>query len=32
VSVEEDTTYPDVAYATISRREPTAYRDGWLPE
>jgi uncharacterized cupin superfamily protein len=32
VSVEEDTTYPDVAYATISRREPTTYRDGWLPE
>jgi uncharacterized cupin superfamily protein len=32
VSVEEDTTDPDVAYAPIPRREPTAYRDGWLPE
>jgi hypothetical protein len=32
VSVEEDTTDPDAAYALIPRREPTAYRDGWLPE
>jgi uncharacterized cupin superfamily protein len=32
VSVEEDTTDPDVAYAPIPRREPTAYRDGWLPD
>jgi uncharacterized cupin superfamily protein len=32
LSVEEDTTDPDVAYAPIPRREPTAYRDGWLPE
>jgi uncharacterized cupin superfamily protein len=31
VSVEEDTTDPDVAYAPIPGREPTAYRDGWLP-
>jgi uncharacterized cupin superfamily protein len=31
-SVEEDTTDGDVAYATVRRREPTAYRDGWLPE
>jgi uncharacterized cupin superfamily protein len=31
-SVEEDTMDGDVAYATLPRREPTAYRDGWLPE
>jgi uncharacterized cupin superfamily protein len=32
VSVEEDTTDGDVAYASIPPREPTGYRDGWLPE
>jgi uncharacterized cupin superfamily protein len=32
VSVEEDTTNPDVAYAPLPSREPTAYHDGWLPE
>jgi uncharacterized cupin superfamily protein len=31
-SVEEDTTDGDVAYAAVRGREPTAYRDGWLPE
>jgi uncharacterized cupin superfamily protein len=31
VSVEEDTMDPEVAYAPLPRREPTAYRDGWLP-
>jgi uncharacterized cupin superfamily protein len=31
VSVDEDTMDPDVAYAPLPRREPTAYRDGWLP-
>jgi quercetin dioxygenase-like cupin family protein len=31
-SVEEDTTDGAVAYASVPRREPTAYRDGWLPE
>jgi uncharacterized cupin superfamily protein len=31
-SVAEDTTGPGVAYAPIPRREPTAYRDGWLPD
>jgi uncharacterized cupin superfamily protein len=31
-SVEDDTTDPDVAYASWPRREPTVYRDGWLPE
>jgi uncharacterized cupin superfamily protein len=32
VSAEKDTTNPDVAYAPVPPREPTAYRDGWLPE
>jgi uncharacterized cupin superfamily protein len=31
-SVEEDTTDGDVAYGSIPPREPTGYRDGWLPE
>jgi uncharacterized cupin superfamily protein len=31
-SVAEDTTDGDVAYASVPPREPTAYRDGWLPE
>ncbi len=31
-SVEEDTTDGDVAYAPFPRREPTPYREGWLPE
>ncbi len=31
-SVEEDTTDPGAAYAPIPGREPTAYRDGWLPD
>jgi uncharacterized cupin superfamily protein len=31
-SVEEDTTDGGVAYASVPSREPTAYRDGWLPE
>lgn len=31
-SVEEDTMDGGVAYAAVPRREPTAYRDGWLPE
>jgi uncharacterized cupin superfamily protein len=30
-SVAEDTTDGDVAYANVPPREPTAYRDGWLP-
>jgi uncharacterized cupin superfamily protein len=30
-SVSEDTTDGDVAYASVTGREPTAYRDGWLP-
>jgi uncharacterized cupin superfamily protein len=31
-SVEQDTTDGDQAYANVAPREPTAYRDGWLPE
>ena len=31
VSVEEDTIDPDAVYGPMPRREPTAYRDGWLP-
>ena len=30
-SVGEDTTDGGVAYASVPGREPTAYRDGWLP-
>jgi uncharacterized cupin superfamily protein len=30
-SVGEDTTDGGVAYASVPPREPTAYRDGWLP-
>ena len=29
-SVAEDTTDGGAAYASLPRREPTAYRDGWL--
>lgn len=29
--VEEETTDADVAYARFPEREPTRYRDGWLP-
>jgi uncharacterized cupin superfamily protein len=31
-SVEEDSMDGGVAYAPVPPREPTAYRDGWLPE
>lgn len=31
-SVEEDTMDGGVAYASVPRREPSAYRGGWLPE
>jgi uncharacterized cupin superfamily protein len=30
--VEEETTEPKQAYAPVPRREPTRYRDGWLPD
>ena len=29
--VEKETSDPDEAYARVGRREPTRYRDGWLP-
>jgi uncharacterized cupin superfamily protein len=29
--VEEETTDADQAYARFTRRQPTRYRDGWLP-
>jgi uncharacterized cupin superfamily protein len=30
-SAEEETNDPQVAYARFPAREPSAYRDGWLP-
>ncbi|MDQ2968859.1 MAG: cupin domain-containing protein [Actinomycetota bacterium] len=30
--VEEETTEPKQAYAPFTKREPTGYREGWLPE
>jgi uncharacterized cupin superfamily protein len=30
--VEKETTDVDEAYARIPKREPTGYRDGWLPD
>ena len=30
--VEQETTDAHEAYARFTKREPTAYRDGWLPE
>jgi uncharacterized cupin superfamily protein len=30
--VEQETTDQDQAYAGVSRREPSHYREGWLPE
>src|SRR5215212_4782242 len=32
VGVEEATTEAEQAYAGLTRREPAAYRDGWLPD
>ena len=32
VGVPEDTAEPEVAYAPFTRRKPTRYRDGWLPD
>ena len=31
-SVDENTMDGGVAYASVPSREPTAYRDGWLPD
>jgi uncharacterized cupin superfamily protein len=30
--VEEETNEPDEAYARFTRRQPTRYREGWLPD
>ena len=30
--VEQETTDPFEAYAPVQKREPTGYREGWLPE
>ena len=30
--VEEETTNPEEAYARFPARQPSAYREGWLPE
>jgi len=30
--VEQETTHPEQAYARFPKREPTRYREGWLPE
>ena len=32
VSVEQDTNDPGEAYAAFPHREPTPYREGWLPD
>jgi uncharacterized cupin superfamily protein len=32
VSVEQDTTDPEQAYAPFARRRPARYREGWLPD
>jgi len=29
---DQETTEPEEAYAKVPRREPTAFREGWLPE
>ena len=31
-SVTGDTTEPEEAYAPVAKREPTSYREGWLPD
>ena len=31
-SVEHETTKPEEAYAHVTKRQPTRYRAGWLPE
>ena len=31
-SVEQDTTKPAEAYARFPSREPSRYREGWLPD
>ena len=31
-SVDAETSHPEEAYAAWTKRQPTRYRDGWLPE
>jgi len=31
-SVDQETTEPKEAYAKVPRRQPTRYRDGWIPD
>jgi uncharacterized cupin superfamily protein len=31
-SVERDTTKPKEAYAQVPQRQPSRYREGWIPE
>jgi hypothetical protein len=30
--VLEETTKPEEAYSRFTKRQPTAYREGWLPD
>ncbi|HMH41505.1 MAG TPA: cupin domain-containing protein [Gaiellaceae bacterium] len=30
--VEQETTKPEEAYSRFTKRQPTAYREGWLPD
>ena len=30
--VQQETTKPEEAYSRFTKREPTAYREGWLPD
>jgi hypothetical protein len=30
--VDQETTDPEQAYARVRFRQPTRYREGWLPE
>ncbi len=30
--VEQETNEPKQAYSTVTHRQPTTYREGWLPD
>jgi hypothetical protein len=30
--VQQETTKPEEAYSRFTKREPSAYREGWLPD
>jgi len=30
--VQQETTKPEEAYSRFTKRQPTAYREGWLPD